>query len=182
MLVATSWRAVRDDYRGAEQPEVALRLVHPESPMIALDNKSGTVARDIKWMVAIWNADDLRVYVPGSAGNDPLPIPISTFDFLRPHASSGFQAVFQQSVNAGYIKPGNHLIGSISVICPTCIRGYTYFVFIEWGKGGWYSDVPAATEGELIVPKPVTKESLEAYFEAIKAIPDALRRQIEAVK
>jgi hypothetical protein len=182
-LVATAWRAVRDDYRGVEQPEVTLRFVHPESPMLALDNKSGAIARDIKWSVAIWNFDDLRTYVPGSSGNDPLPIPVSTYDVLRPHAAGGYQGLFLQSVNAGFIKPGNHLAGSVSVICPTCIRGYTYFVYIEWGKGGWYSEAQQnLTEGELIVPKPISKESLEAYFKGIKALPDALKHSIEAVQ
>ena len=62
--------------------------------MLILDNTSGVVAKDIKKMVGIWNADDLRTFVAGSSGNDPLPIPISTFDALRPHVASGPEAYF----------------------------------------------------------------------------------------
>jgi hypothetical protein len=184
VLVATSWRAVRDDYRGAEQPEVTLRFVHPASPMLALDNKSGAIARDVKWAVALWNIDDLRTYVRGSSGNDPLPIPIQTYDVLRPHTSGGFQGIFLDSLNADYIKPGNRLAGSVSVVCPTCSRGHTYVVYITWGKGGWYAEAPQTqklTEGELLVPKPITKENLEAYFKLIEQIPASQRHPIEVV-
>jgi hypothetical protein len=121
LLVLASWRPILEDYRGAELPDVGMHLVHPISLMLVLKNNSGVIARDIKKMVAIWNADDLRVYVPGSSGNDPLPISVATFDVLRPHISSGPESIFQQAVNAGYIKSGNRLIGSIGIVCPTCI-------------------------------------------------------------
>jgi hypothetical protein len=77
LLAAAAWRPIAEDFRGVELPEVTLRFVHPISPMLALDNNSGAIARDIKWTTAIWNTDDLRAYVPGSAGNDPLvPHPV----------------------------------------------------------------------------------------------------------
>ncbi len=179
LLVAASWRPIIDDYRGAELPEVALRLIHPLSPMTVLDNLSDVVARDTKRTIAIWNADDLRTYVPGSSGNDPLPIPISTFDVLRPHASSGPEGVFQLAVNAGYIMPGHRLIGSIGVICPTCSRGHTYLVYIVWSKEGWFAEAPDEKEGRVIVPGQITKENLEAYFKSIEKLPVAQRQPIE---
>jgi hypothetical protein len=89
LLILASWRPVIEDYRGIELADVRLRLVHPAAPMLILDNDSGVIAKDIKKMFGIWNADDLRTHVQGSAGNDPLPIPIATFDALRPHVSSG---------------------------------------------------------------------------------------------
>lgn len=178
LLASASWRPILEDFRGPELPEVKLRLVHPISPMIVLDNTSGVVARDIKKMIGIWNADDLRTYVQGSSGNDPLPIPISTFDVLRPHVSSGGEGVFQQSVNAGYIKPGNRLIGSIGVVCPLCSRGYTYFVYIIWGKEGWFSELTEYKEGEVVVPSRITKENLEVYFSSIERTPQFRRHPI----
>lgn len=139
-----SWRPILEDYRGVELPEIKLRLVHPISPMVVLDNVTGVLARDIKKTVAVWNADDLRAYSTGSSGNDPLPIPISTFDVLRPHTSSGRDSLFQQSLNAGLIKTGDRLIGSIGVICPTCFRGHTYFRIYRLGNGRMVRRNPGA--------------------------------------
>lgn len=164
-----------------EKPDVSLRLVQPAGPMLVLDNNSGVIARDIKKLVGIWNADDLRTYVPGSSGNDPLPIPVSTFDVLRPHVSSGPESLFQQMVNAGYVKPGNRLIGSIGVVCPTCVRGHTYFVYIVWGKEGWFTETSAPKEGEIVVPSRITRENLEAYFKSIEQTPLSRRHAIMPV-
>jgi len=161
-----------------ERPDVSLRLVHPAGPMLVLDNNSGVIARDTKKTIGIWNADDLRTYIPGSSGNDPLPIPISTFDVLRPHVSSGPEGLFQQSVNSGYIKSGDRLIGSIGVVCPTCSRGHTYFVYIVWGKDGWYTEVSAPKEGEIVIPSRITKENLQTYFKSIEQTPQSKRHAI----
>lgn len=187
LLGAAAWRPIADDYRGAELPEGGLRFVHPELPMLVLDNNSSAIARDIKKMVGIWNADDLRTYVAGSSGDDPLPIPVSTFDMLRPHTSSGPESLFQPSVNAGYIKPGNRLIGSIGVICPTCSRGHTYVVYIVWGKEGWYAEVPQyndkqLNEGQVVVPRRITKENLDQFFKSIEQTPKSERHQIKEVE
>jgi hypothetical protein len=179
LLIATAWRPIFDDYRGVELPEVGLRFVSPQAPMIVLDNKSGAIAKEIKWIAAIWNADNLRGYIQGSDGYDPLPIPVQTFDVLRPHTSSGGQGVFLQSKNAGYIRPGNRLIGSAGVICPNCSRGYTYFVYIVWGQGGWYAEDRSTVEGEVRVPTRITRDNLEAYFAMISQIPETERHQIE---
>jgi hypothetical protein len=45
------------------------------------------------------------------------------------------------------------LFGSASTVCPDCQRGHTIWVYIEYGKGGWYSEVPAVEDVEIIVPK-----------------------------
>lgn len=164
-----------------EVPEVTAKFVHPQSPMLVLDNTSGAIARNIERAFAIWNADDLRTYVPGSSGDDPLPIPISTFDVLRPHTASGPESMFQAVMNAGYVKNGNRLIGSIGVVCPECGRGHSYFVYIVWGQGGWFTEIPDSKEGEVTVPRRITKETLDAYFKSIEQIPEALRRPIPEV-
>ena len=58
-----------------ELPDVALRFVYPKSPALVLVNQSAVIARDIKWTVVLWNMD-----LPDR--NDPLPIPVSTFDWI----------------------------------------------------------------------------------------------------
>lgn len=160
------------------EPEVTARFAHPSSPMLVLDNEFAAIARDIKMVFAIWNADDLRTYVPGSSGDDPLPIRISTYDVLRPHTSSGGQGIFQNSINAGYIKKGDKLIGSIGVVCPTCTRGHSYFVYIIWGQGGWFTEISNSKEGGATVPKRMTPNDLKAYFSSIEQIPIVLRYPI----
>jgi pimeloyl-ACP methyl ester carboxylesterase len=162
-------------------PDVAMRFVHPMSPMLVLENASGSIAREIKKTIAIWNADDLRTYIAGSSGIDPLPIPISTFDVLRPHVSSGPEAIFQPSVNQGFVKAGNRLIGSIGVVCPTCSRGHSYFVCLTWGEGGWYAELSEQREGEVVVPKRITKANLDLYFRNIEQWPAPQRHVVKEI-
>ena len=160
------------------EPEVTMRLVNLRSPSLVLDNHSDAIARDIKRSYAIWNTDDLRTYIVGSSGDDPLPIPTSTFDVLRPHTSSGPEGIFQASINAGYIKKGDKLIGSIGIICPICVRGHSYFIYIIWGESGWFSEIQDLKEGELTISRCLNTENLKAYFTLIELIPGASRHQI----
>jgi hypothetical protein len=112
-----------------QRPDVKLRFVYPNSPTLVLINDSDVVARDIKWFVALWNRD-----LPGR--DDPLPIPVSNFDCIKPHSVSGAQDLFYSPSVASLLKPGNRLLGSASVSCPTCSRGRTYMVYITWGTNG----------------------------------------------
>jgi hypothetical protein len=151
-------------------PDVTLRFVYPASPALLLTNRSGTVARDIKWSVAVWNLDDPRTYInanPGPNAHDPLPIPVSTFDFLRPHTSGGPQNLFGGPLVATHVRDGQRLFGSASVVCPACARGHTYIVSITWGHGGWYAETSAAREGELVLPSKFSKEGVVSYYDAI---------------
>jgi hypothetical protein len=148
-------------------PDVIARFVYPKSPALVLVNRSDKIARQIKWSAAIWNLDDPRTYVnpnPAQVAHDPLPIPVSTFDFLRPHSSGGPQTIF----NEQYIKPGQRLFGSISVICPECSRGHTYVVSIIWGTGGWYTEILDRRDGELVISQHFTKDLVAAYHEELQ--------------
>jgi hypothetical protein len=69
------------------KPDVSLRFVYPDAPALVLENNSDVIAKDIKWMVILFNMD-----IPDR--NDPLPIPTSTFDWLRPHSHGGPQDLF----------------------------------------------------------------------------------------
>ena len=166
----------------SEVPDVILRFVYPDMPALVLINQSNKIARDIKWSVALWNIDDPRTYInPGAAPNahDPLPIPVSTFDFLRPHAIGGPQALFNTTLVLPYVKPGQRLVGSASVVCPECGRGHTYLLYIIFGQGGWYTEVADKKEGELIIPHHLTKELVANYYNEIVQTPDSARIPIE---
>jgi hypothetical protein len=153
-------------------PDVTLRFVYPKDPALVIANPSDSIARDIKWMVALWNMD-----LPDR--NDPLPIPVSTFDWIRPHDEGGPQNLFDSPLVAPLLRQGNRLFGSASVSCPECARGRTYIVYIVWGEGGWVSEVENENSGKIIVPNNFLRETREAYFKQLEAaIPEKSRIQV----
>ena len=155
-----------------ELPDVALRLVYPKSPALIITNLSSAIAREIKYSVVLWNMD-----LPDR--NDPLPIPVATFDWLKPHTEGGPQNLFGSPQVAALLNPGNRLFGCATVNCPECSSGNTFAVYIVWGEGGWFSEIKSAA-GDLIVPTNFTKPNREAYFNQLEAmIPAASRITIE---
>ncbi len=134
----------------AVPPEVGLRFVYPKEPALVIVNQSDAIARNIKWMVELWNMD-----LPDR--NDPLPILTSAFDWIRPHQEGGPQNLFGPPNIASLLKPGNRLFGSASVSCPECSRGRTYIVYIEWGQGGWVSEVEDIQTGAPILPEKINE-------------------------
>lgn len=143
-------------------PDVGLRFVYPKSPALVIVNLSDSVAREIKWIVAIWNMD-----LPDR--NEPLPIPIQPFDWIKGHRESGPQRLFDDKWIPLLLKPGNRLIGSAVVECPACARGRTYIVYIVWGEGGWFSELENEKSGDLIIPKKLLRDGREAYFKELEA-------------
>jgi hypothetical protein len=104
-VTAIVWRPIRDDYIGTELPDVALQFVYPESPMLRILNISNVTARQIKFSIAAWDIDKPQE-------KNPLPIPVQTFDFIRPHLFGGNDGVFEPLVRCGIIKPGTRLFCS----------------------------------------------------------------------
>ena len=151
------------------KPDVSLRLVYPEDPALVLENNTDTVAKDIKWMVILFNMDR-------PDRNDPLPIPISTFDWIRPHAATGPQNLFGSALVSPLLQPGNRLFGSASVSCATCSRGHSYYVYVEWGKGGWFAEVEGEKSGSPLIPQNSLKPSRMEYFDrGLSAVPASAR-------
>ena len=146
----------------AASSDVALRFIYPEEPALMIVNQSNLGARDIKWQVTLWNMD-----LPER--NDPLPIPTSTFDWLRGHTEGGPQNLFGTPTVAPLLKSGNRLFGSATVDCPQCSRGRTYIVYIVLGKGGWLSEVKNETRGRILIPPNFLKETREKYFKFLEA-------------
>lgn len=64
-------------------PDVELAFVHLSRPSVMLSNNTPKVAKQIKWIVVLWNLDNPKVYSNPNdkLGHEPLPIPISMFDF-----------------------------------------------------------------------------------------------------
>jgi hypothetical protein len=150
-------------------PDVTLRFVYPTSPSLMLDNISDVTAKQIKWTVALWNLDNPMVYSDPSNKNDhePLQIPISTFDFIRPLLSGGPLNLFGSNLVAPYIKKGDRLVGSASVVCPECERGHTFTVYIEYGKGGWYCEITNEQSGNVLIPTKIKLDDINQYVDTV---------------
>jgi len=165
------------------QPEASLLFVDPDMPALIIINDTDKVARQIIWTVALWNLDDPRAYSPGPHSPDshePLPIPVSKFDFLNPHQKADQETFFRSPLVAPYVKKGDKLFGSASVRCSDCSRGHTYFVFIIFGHGGWYSEVQSEKSGGAILPRSFTVSGVKNYFEkTMEQIPESQRLEIK---
>jgi hypothetical protein len=168
-LVAEAVRRVPKLKAGGSRPDVTLRFVYPKSPALILVNQSPVIAKDIKWTVALWNMD-----LPDR--NDPLPIPVSTFDWIRPHDEGGPQNLFDGPLVSPLLKQGNRLFGSASVVCPESARGRTYIVYIVWGDSGWFAEVENEKPGRILIPPNFSKTSRIEYFKALEAAVPAQSR------
>jgi hypothetical protein len=150
-------------------PEVALRFVYPTSPALMIINQSDVLARDINYVVALWNVDS-------PDRTDALPIPSNTANWLKEHSEAGPEDLFHSPSVSPLLKPGNRLIGTASVNCATCARGRTYIVSIVWGEGGWVSEFESEKSGKLLTPSRYTKEGLSQYFASLEAAVPVERR------
>jgi hypothetical protein len=168
-LLAPSGEAARFEAVQREQADldVSLRFIYPQSPALVLVNRSTRVAREIKWSAAFWNMD-----LPER--NDPLPIPVQTFDWIQPGKEGGPQGLFAAPTVSSLIRPGDRLMGSVSVTCPLCKRGRAFVVWIKWGTEGWYAE---ATDQEgLLLPRRFLRENRERYFVTLEQLaPPAAR-------
>lgn len=171
LLKAQLAQLSRETPKIGPRPEVKLRFVYPTEPALLLFNDSSGTAQQIKWAVDLWNAatpDRLN----------PLPIPTSTFDFLRSGGYGGPQNLFDGNGIPSLIKTGDVLYGSASVLCPDCIRGHSYYVYITMGQGGWFHEVKSATHGGPLIPARFTREDLAAYLQSILSVPESEREPI----
>ncbi|HEY3971607.1 MAG TPA: hypothetical protein VGM18_01310 [Candidatus Sulfotelmatobacter sp.] len=152
-----------------EQPSVTLRFTDPRYPVLAIDNISGAVARNVKWEVVLWDMDS-----QGRNDLNPLQIPTQTFDFIKARDESGFEEIFTPAIAAS-LRRGDRLFGTAVVDCPECKQGRTYVLYIVWGEGGWFSEYNAGA-GKVMVPVKVTPSSLGLYFRTLEnMVPKAMR-------
>jgi hypothetical protein len=162
-------------------PDVTLRFVYANEPALMLVNQSDVVAKQIKWTVVLWNMDNPKAYSAGEHSPDPhepLQIPISVFDFLPARASS-IQNLLGSPLVTPHIKKGEKFFGSASVVCPDCERGHTFIVEFELGKGGWFTEILDKTNGDVFIPRRLTKDVvLEYRRELLARIPESARAPI----
>jgi hypothetical protein len=130
--------------RLAAAPKVTLKLVDPAHPALLLINETGFVAKDVEFAIALWKAETLEELY-ASEGKGPAT--------LLPREAFGPLDLFNPSKISLAPKPGDKLVGNLSVSCRICARGYSYWVYIDWGKGGWYSEIAGIGDGKLVVPK-----------------------------
>ena len=128
------------------EPEVTLRLVDPADPKLILVNDSGVEAKDVGYGVALYNVDNL----PEDGAT--LPIEASGVEQLPPHHSYGPLRLFDAAEVKAWLKPWHRIVGTIAIDCAACARGYTYWVSLEWGEGGWFSEIKDMTDGGTVVP------------------------------
>jgi len=114
---------------------------------LLIANETETEAKDIRYKIGLWNVDNLR------EGYRVLPIQGSGIVHLPPHHSYGPINLFDTPEIRAWLKPGNRIVGNVAATCRNCARGHTYWVLITWGKGGWFADIKAATNGDVIVPQ-----------------------------
>jgi hypothetical protein len=153
----------------AATPDVVIRFVNRQDPLLVVENRSGVVAKEIKWVVALWNTSL-------ADRDDPLPIPVSSFDWLKGHAESGAQSLFDSQLVKPLVKAGDHLLGSAVVMCAACPAGHTYVVSIVMGSGGWYTKDKESTDGNLLVPSNFHKDVREAFLAGLQSMVPGPKR------
>lgn len=144
------------------QSDIAIKFVYPRSLALVLVNQSDVIAKNIKYHVALWNMD-----LPDR--NDPLPIPVSTFDWIKPNSESGPQNILWYPQTQACFKSGDRLFGTASVIAPESIRGRTYVVYFKVGDNAWYSEIEDDKSGNLYIPVNFSRPSREEYFRTLEA-------------
>lgn len=150
------------------RPDVELILKNPQAPTLSIKNRSEVLAREIKWAFGIWNSRNL---------NQPIPIPSQTFDWLKAGETSGPLKVVP-STSLADIHEGDIVFGSMAESCTECERGRTYLIYIDWGKEGWYAEVPQERKGNLLVPYFVNKRTLQNFLAQIRSVPTDRRKNM----
>jgi hypothetical protein len=150
-------------------PDAVLHFVFPTQPSLLIENLSDQVVRDVKYSVELWNRD-----LPDR--DDPIPIPVSTFDFINGRQTAGPMSLFHNIQT--FVKPGDSLYGTASVVLPGG-KAHTYLMHIIFGSGGWYAEVKSFTNGDLVIPHiPISRENREAYCVMIESTPPGSRMPI----
>jgi hypothetical protein len=168
LLVGASWRQIVDDYRGPEKPDISLFFVNPTDPDLVLRNETGIVGRDILWQVVLFDEDEKPIVLDQKPVIQPLSIPATKAEFLRPHLTSGPINLFDLPAVASHVTKGDRICGSAVVSCPDCPRGHSYIVYIEFGRTGWYFDIENYKDAQLYIPMNGTQSAVIGYCEGIR--------------
>ncbi len=124
----------------AEPPDVDLIFVYPRTVSPLMVNPTDKPIQQPKYQVALWNLNH-----PERA--NPLPIPVHTGDFIRPHEAWGPNEMLNIPNVRPLVSAGDHLFGFAQALCPECKTHHYYWVYIEDGKDGWFCELP---QGQFI--------------------------------
>ena len=127
--VGLSWLGVGHALQSLEPPDVQMQLVHPTTPSVLMVNASKRVVHKPKYQIVLWNLN-------APERRDPLPIPVSTGDFIRPRADWGPNQMTEIPTVKPLVKAGDHLFGFATATCPDCSGTRSYWVYIEY----WWLD------------------------------------------
>jgi hypothetical protein len=139
---------------------VALIFVHPTSPALVIRNLSTDgIIENVKWGVVLYNLNrNERI--------DPLPIPVQSFDWIRPNSDGGPQALFYGNI-LPLVNNGDRLIGSAFVDCPKCDKEKYYIVSMIYGEGGWFGEVELTG---IPLPEGNSPAQRQAYENALEGL------------
>jgi len=116
-------------------PDLSLKLVYPTSVSIMiLNDKKARVAEKPKYQVLLADLDNLDANV--------LRIPAQEGDFIRPGEAWGPNMMMDLPEVKAVVHSGDRIFGYGMVLCPTCVKTRSYWIYIEQGKGGWYCEMP----------------------------------------
>lgn len=122
---------------------VTLRVVDPSEPGLVFTNRTRSETNTIRYSVALWKM--------GPDGN-PLRLTNEVLARLGPGETSTVVTLFDTTEIRSRLREGNKVVGAIGLDCADCARGYSYRVYISYGEGGWFAEVPNATDGNLVMP------------------------------
>ncbi len=116
-------------------PDLHLELVYPTSVGIMIVNdKRARVAEKPKYQFLLMDLDNLDA--------NSLRIPVLEGDFIRPGEGWGPNMMMDLPEVRAVVHPGDRVFGYGMVLCPTCAKTRSYWIYIEQGKGGWYCEMP----------------------------------------
>jgi len=116
-------------------PDLHLELMYPTSVSVLITNDKNTkVAEKPKYQFLLMDLDNLD-------GNI-LAIPATEGDFIRPGEGWGPNMMMELPAVKAVVHPGDRIFGYGIVLCLTCAKTRSYWVYIEQGKGGWYCEMP----------------------------------------
>jgi hypothetical protein len=116
-------------------PDLHLRLVYPTHDVAieVYNDLKGGVADRPKYQITLADLDNLE--------GDLLKIPAQEGDFIRPGESWGPTLALGLPAVKAVVKDGDHIFGYALVLCPDCVKTRSYWVYIEQGRSGWYTEM-----------------------------------------
>src|SRR6267142_3944535 len=129
--------AFRQARAQSSPPDVQFTLVYPKSAAVLIVNPTDRIVRDARYALVVWNLDK-----PDQINPFPIPTSTASGDFIQPHAGWGPNQTFEMPTVMPLLKKGDHLFGYATATCPNCLA-HEYWVYVEYGTGGWYAELPA---------------------------------------